>query len=188
MKGKRPLSDEELASVTIAPESRYSLRDRTLFTLGVNLGARISELLSLTIGDIWQEGKPVEAIYFKRRNTKGKHAGRSIPVNTTVATAIGEFMAGHDKQDKRTPVFLGQKGTAITVRQADRILRRIFSENGLTGNLATHTMRKTFATRLNNKGVNLRVIQELLGHSSLAVTEKYLRIDAGDLRDAVDRL
>jgi len=70
MTGSRPLTELEIQNILQSFTGKYSLRNRTLFLLGLNTGARISELLSLDVGDVWRFQRPVEIIYLQKRHTK----------------------------------------------------------------------------------------------------------------------
>lgn len=81
MKGARPLSHDDIRKVADAFDGTFAVRNRNLFLLGVSVGGRISELLALTIGDVWQNGKPVADLLFRRGIVKGGEVSRTVPVN-----------------------------------------------------------------------------------------------------------
>jgi site-specific recombinase XerD len=181
LKGARQLTDEEIRKVAQRFNGRYAIRNRALFVLGLACGGRISELLSLNIGDIWQHGKPVDIIYFKKANTKGKRQGRGVPIKQAAKEAIFELITWyHKKRDAVTddmPLFLSQKGGRITRQQAHDILKDAFKESQLLGKVSTHSLRKTYANKLLKQGGNLHTVKEALGHTSIATTQEYLGID-----------
>lgn len=72
MKGARHLSKEEIQNLAQSFYGEYEVRNRTLFLLGLNIGTRISELLALNVGDVWQYEKPVAILELKKAITKGK--------------------------------------------------------------------------------------------------------------------
>lgn len=82
MTGSRPLSELEIQNILQAFTSQYEIRNRTLFLLGLNTGARISELLALNVGDVWRYSRPVDIIYLQKRHTKGKLVGRQITIKS----------------------------------------------------------------------------------------------------------
>ena len=100
--------------------------------------------------------------------------------------ALIEWKRGQGESlEPDAPLFVSRKKNGrITRIQAHRILQAAYHENQLTGNVTTHSMRKTFATTL-AKNNPLQVVKELLGHSSLAITDKYLSVTEADLTDAV---
>jgi integrase len=76
MKGTRPLDNDEIRRVSECFDGTFEARNRGLFLLGVSTGGRISELLSLTIGDVWQNGKPVTDLLFDKSIVKGGEVSR----------------------------------------------------------------------------------------------------------------
>jgi len=92
MTGSRPLTEVEIQQILQVFKGKYNIRNRTLFLLGLNTGARISELLSLDIGDVWRYQRPVEIIYLQKRHTKGKLVGRQITIKSGAQQAIAELI------------------------------------------------------------------------------------------------
>ena len=88
MKGTRPLSNDEIRKVATSFRGNYATRNRGLFVLGVSTGGRISELLSLRIGDVYQNDKPVSDLLFDKAVVKGGEVSRAVPVNVDGRTAI----------------------------------------------------------------------------------------------------
>ena len=79
MKGTRPLDNAEILKVSEAFSGTFAVRNRSLFMLGVSVGGRISELLALKVGDVWQNGKPVKDLLFDRSIVKGGEVSRAVP-------------------------------------------------------------------------------------------------------------
>jgi len=92
MTGSRPLTESEIQNILQAFTGKYEIRNRTLFLLGLNTGARISELLALDIGDVWRYSRAVEIIYLQKRHTKGKLVGRQITIKRGAQQAIAELI------------------------------------------------------------------------------------------------
>jgi integrase len=88
MKGCRALTADEVARVSQAFRGTYAERDRALFILGIKTGFRISELLSLRVGDVWQHGRFVDYVAVQRRYMKGKIQGRSVIVHPDTKAAL----------------------------------------------------------------------------------------------------
>ena len=82
MKGCRPLTTQEIISVSEQFTSRYEVRNSALFILGISTGGRIAELLSLKIEDVWQGGQPVSDLLYEKNVVKGKENSRLIPCNS----------------------------------------------------------------------------------------------------------
>ena len=81
MKGTRPLDNDEIRSVLTCFTGTFAVRNRGLFMLGVSTGGRISELLSLQNGDVYQNRKPVTDLLFEKSIVKGGEVSRAVPVN-----------------------------------------------------------------------------------------------------------
>ena len=88
MKRTRPLTTTKSARVSGCFTGTSEVRNRSLFLLGVSTGGRISELLSLRIGDVWQNQKPVTDLLYDKSIVKGGKVSRAVPVNTVVHTLI----------------------------------------------------------------------------------------------------
>ncbi len=93
MKGARPLTPSEIQAVSQSFSGKYAVRDRCFFLLGVNIGARVSELTALTVGDAWQHSRPVDILTLRKGTVKGKKESHSIPLNATAKAVISELMS-----------------------------------------------------------------------------------------------
>ena len=192
MKGARHLSKEEIQSLAQSFFGEYEVRNRTFFLLGLNIGTRISELLAINVGDVWQYGKPVEILELRRAITKGKKT-RHIPLNEQAKEVITELIKWKESQGGDikpiAPLFTSRNGNKRLSRfRVHQILKESFQSNECSGKVSTHSLRKPFAKALLVSGNNLRAIQVLLGHSSLATTEKYLAVSPDELSRAVNSL
>ena len=152
MKGTRPLNNNEIRLVSACFTGTFQIRNRSLFLLGVSTGSRISELLSLRIGDVYQNEKPVTDLLFDKSIVKGGEVSRAVPVNTDGMRAIDDLIRWHREQYQNTeverPLFPSRQkpGSVAMHRQtAHDILKTAFTAAGLNGKLATHSLRKSFA-------------------------------------------
>ena len=164
-------------------------RDRALFELGVNGGLRISEIVSLNVDDVWSYDAPASRLELTR--TKGGRP-RAVPLNQKAKDAISALIShkasAGERMDPDAPLFTNANGHRLSRQGADLILKATYRECKVGGKVTTHSLRKTFATTLLNKGATLRTIQVLLGHSSLATTERYLSVTDDQLTAAVGML
>ena len=194
MKGTRPLTNEEIVKVADCFEGTYAIRNRSMFMLGVSCGARISELLAITISDVWQNNRVVHDMSFSKHIVKGKEHARSVPLNTDgrkAVTALLDWYKSKGFAEKYlapdAPLFQSRMGNKpLTRKGADDVLRDAFQKAGLNGKLATHSMRKSFAQRLYNATDDVFIIKEMLGHQSIATTQKYLGVDYMFVKEAVE--
>lgn len=193
MKGTRPLTDAEIRKVSEAFGGTYEIRNRCLFQLGISTGGRISELLALTIGDVWQNGSAVSDILFDKRIVKGGEVSRAVPLNADGKGAIDSLVSWHkamyEKVSVSCPLFPTRHGKGLMTRQnAHKMLKAAFVSAGLNGKLATHTMRKSFAQRLYHRTGDIFCVQEMLGHQSVRTTQDYLGVDYQKVKGAMDGL
>ena len=195
MKGTRPLDNDEIRRVSTCFTGTFEVRNRGLFMIGVSTGGRISELLSLEIGDVYQNGKAVGDLLFEKSIVKGGEVSRAVPVNRDGRRAIDDLIAWHRQHYGNTfdhrPLFPSrhQSGTVPMHRQtAHAILKKAFIAAGLNGKLATHSLRKSFAQRVYNKSGDIYLVQELLGHRNISTTQNYLGVNYADARAAVEAI
>ena len=195
MKGTRPLDNTEIRKVSEAFDGTYAVRHRSLFMLGVSVGGRISELLALKVGDVWQNGKPVKDLLFDRNIVKGGEVSRAVPVNADGREAIEALIAWHTELfgsiDAVRPLFPSRKGQgskAMTRISAHRALKPAFEAAGLNGKLGTHSLRKSYAQRLYEQTNDIYAVQEMLGHKSVVTTQRYLGVNYASVRDASEAM
>jgi len=195
MKGTRPLDNDEIRRVSACFTGRYEVRNRGLFMIGVSTGGRISELLSLRVGDVYQNGRAVTDLLYSKSIVKGGEVSRAVPVNVDGRAAITALIDWHRTQygdiDEKRPLFpsRNKKGTVAMNRQtAHDMLKVAFMAAGLNGKIATHSLRKSFAQRVYEHSGDIYLVQELLGHRNVATTQKYIGISYASARQAVEAI
>ena len=166
MKGTRPLDNDEIRLVSACFDGVFEERNRGLFMLGVSTGGRISELLSLTIGDVYQNRAAVTDLLYDRSIVKGGEVSRAVPVNTDGMRAIEDLIGWHrekyGKLDVKRPLFpsRNRSGSVAMNRQtAHEMLKIAFIAAGLNGKLATHSLRKSFAQRVYEQSADIYLVQ-----------------------------
>lgn len=185
---------KELTSIEIQRISRYLFgtrferRDRAIFYLGLGSGMRISEIVGLTVGDVFPFGKVLEEVRLEKHSTKSKRS-RTVSLSRQARQYLDEYLKerfGEDEPDAELPLFPSQRNPreAITPNKAARRLSRLFEEAGVA-NASSHSMRRTFGNTLRRNGIDLKIIQELLGHASIATTERYLGVGDVEKSSAV---
>ena len=143
------------------------LRDKAILMLLYGCGLRISEALSINVGDISAQSE------FLRVKGKG-HKERIIPFLPIIWRYIGAYLAECPyKNNVGEPLFLGARGERISPRIIQRQLQKLRLILGLPDTVTPHALRHSFATQLLAEGTDLRSIQELLGHASLSTTQRY---------------
>ena len=182
----------------------HEQRDRLLLYLGLGSGMRIGELVQLTVGDVAPYGKVLDEVVLTKQITK---EGRSRRVYLT-PQAVGMLKSylEHLKTIPRikrrikaektdgacplwVPLFWSKKKPlqALSANSGAKVLTRVFKQAAVAG-ASSHSLRRTHANALRRAGVDLKVIQEQLGHSSLAITERYFEVDPLEKRAAMARL
>jgi integrase/recombinase XerC len=152
------------------------LRDRALFTLLYGCGLRIDEALKLNHGTRPQNGEV-------RVMGKGSKE-RLVPVLPIVQKMLDAYTAECPYAfEKETPLFMGARGGRLNQGVAQRQLRNLRKSFGLPESLTPHALRHSFATHILVNGGDLRSIQELLGHASVATTQRYTDYDNAQLLD-----
>jgi site-specific recombinase XerD len=195
MKGTRPLDKTEIRKVQHAFDGEYEIRNRALFMIGISTGGRISELLSLTIGDVYQNDRPVTDLLFDKSIVKGKEHSRVVPVNADGQQAIATLMHWHSEKYKtrtqQRPLFPSRNKNgrkAIDRQTAHEALKAAFLAAGLNGKVASHSLRKTFAQRCYDQSGDIYLVQELLGHKNVSTTQKYIGVNYRTARETVDAI
>ncbi len=191
MRGCRPLTPAEVERVLAAFEGPSAARDRALFLLGVKSGFRISELLSLRVRDVVQGGGIVARVSVACRHMKRRTEGRTVllhPAAKETLAAWLEVLRAREGADGEAFLFASRRNPKRPIGrvQAWRLLRRAFAHAGVTGNLGTHTMRKTFADRLYDRlGGDLVKLQRALAHRSLVSTASYVSFREEEIDEAI---
>lgn len=197
MKGTRPLNNKELSLICESFDGKYAIRDRSLILIGISTGGRISELLSLTIGDVWQNNTPVQTLHYNRHVVKGKENARTVPVNSDGVRAISDLIAWHrdmyGRLDTKRPLFPSRqrkkgKISALTRQRAHQVFKDVCVKAKLNGNLATHSLRKSYAQRLYAILADIFCVKEMLGHQNVTTTQAYLGVDIEKVKKASEEM
>jgi integrase/recombinase XerD len=183
----KAITIEQMASVLDAAsgDDPQALRDRALLELLYATGARISEAVALNVDDVLSTDDDSGDIV-RLLGKGGKQ--RLVPVGSYARTAISAYLVrarpGMSSKGKATPaLFLGARGQRMSRQNAWLIIRARAAQAGIGVEISPHTFRHSFATHLLTGGADIRVVQELLGHSSVATTQLYTLVTADSLRD-----
>lgn len=161
-------------------EDVASLRDHALLELLYATGARVSEAVGLNVDDVVEPD-------IVRLTGKGDKQ-RIVPLGRYARAAIDAYLVrGRPTLSAVGPstpaLFLGMRGARMSRQSAWLVIRAAAERAGLTEEVSPHTLRHSFATHLLQGGADVRVVQELLGHSSVATTQIYTLVTADSLRD-----
>ena len=153
---------------------KHSKRNRLIFAFGINTGLRVSDILGLNVEDV--ECK--NYVEIKEKKT-GKY--KRFPLNAKLKALIKDYLMNercksYSLLDKE-PLFLGKKHCRLDRSQVYRFLNEACKRLGITANVGTHTMRKSFGYHFYKKYNDIVLLQKILNHSSPAMTLKYIGVD-----------
>ena len=156
--------------------TKYPIRDKTIFELLYATGVRCSELVNISIADIDMQEKTIRIL------GKGKKE-RIVLFGDKAREKILEYYATERPEIHRQdePLFMNYRYEKLTPRSVQRIVKMFRSFLPIDRPLTPHKLRHSFATHLLNQGADLRAVQELLGHKSVATTEKYTHVSLESL-------
>ena len=166
-------------------DDRNKERDYAIITLFLNCGMRLSELVGINIKDINFNDQKLNVI------GKGNKE-RTIYLNSACMNAVNKYLAvrPHDniKYDSKDALFLSERRERISNRTVQYIVKQELKRAGLdTNKYSVHKLRHTAATLMYKYGnVDIRALQELLGHESISTTEIYTHVDNSQIRNAVE--
>lgn len=161
-------------------KGQYPKRDHAILVIFLNCGLRISELVSIDIDRIKQDTLTVIG--------KGDKE-RTIYLNEACIEAIDEYLKVRPKDNIKDPkaLFISKRKNRLSVRAVQHLVKKHLNDSGLdTEKISTHKLRHTAATLMYKYGnVDIRALQQILGHNSVATTQIYTHLDDDKLRQAV---
>lgn len=156
------------------------LRNAAIVSIGVYAGLRVAEICHLDRGDV-----DLDELTIRIRAGKG-NKDRELPLHLDAAIAITEYLATRD--DSRPALFLSRRGERIAPRTIQTMVVNVARRAALSKRISPHKLRHTFATLMLDAGQDIRVLQDLLGHASLATTQIYTHVSQARRRGAIDSL
>jgi integrase/recombinase XerC len=176
------LSEEEMKEFLDLPQTAKPLdkRDKAMLELLYATGIRVSELVGICFEDV----KFTERLI--RIKGKGKKE-RLVPFGKMAEKSLRSYLRVrpliNKGQVEETTVFLNYRGQKLSTRSVERTVDKYIRRSAVRRKISPHSLRHSFASHLLSRGADLRVIQELLGHESLATTPKYTHLDIKHLLD-----
>ena len=187
------LDPDEISVLLESPDLDTPLgrRDRAILELLYASGLRLSELVSLDLGDVNLRDQLVRVL-----GKGGKE--RVIPFNQSASDAIRSYLKDHrvlvnssnetlgQACHPRTtvvsmPLFVNYRGGRLSSRSVDRLVRKYAVQSSARLGISPHALRHSFATHLLERGADLRAIQELLGHARVSTTQRYTHVNAAQI-------
>ncbi len=170
------LSTEEVEKLLNAPQGNtfQAVRDRAILETLYSTGLRVSELTALNVSDLDFTTEVIKA------RGKGRRE-RIVPVGSFALQAIKRYVEVRSQvprinEEDPDALFLNRFGDRLSSRSIRKILDKYIKVTGLNEKTSPHTLRHSFATHLLNRGANLRMVQELLGHKHLSTTQIYTHV------------
>jgi integrase/recombinase XerD len=184
---------QETAILKYLETTRHPTRDRAAFLLSIKAGLRAKEISGLT----WEmvtgaDGEVGDAIHLQNRVSKGQGGGRTIPMNVQLRAMLAQLH--HERGEQGRPgraVIYSERGGGLTANTIAVWFHTLYHTLGLTG-CSSHSGRRTFITRAAKKvveaGGSLRDVQQLAGHASLSMTQRYIEGDTDAKRKLVNMI
>ncbi|MBA7689025.1 Tyrosine recombinase XerC [subsurface metagenome] len=177
MRTVQPIRDIKKIKAIKGNLRKRNPRDFLLFTLGINTGLRISDILRLKVEDVKdQTGEIKEYLDLNEKKTKKQ---RLIYINSEVRNALEYYFDKTGIYDLERYLFISDKtkiNKPISRIRAWQLIQIWCREVGIKGRIGTHTIRKTAGYQMRIAGVAIELIQEVLGHQSISMTKRYLGI------------
>jgi integrase/recombinase XerC len=169
------------------------LRNLAMMETLYSTGIRVSELVGMNMGDIDAaeemilvrgKGKKERRIPIGRKALHAIQVYRSV-ISSPDANQLAEIQ--NDQMALRAPLFLNKNGTRLSARSVRRVLDKMMHQAGINEVVSPHGLRHSFATHMLDAGVDLRALQELLGHENLSTTQRYTHVSIDQLMAAYDK-
>ena len=180
------LTDAEVKrALAVIAQRRHAVRDRLIFQFTLLAGLRACEVASLQFSDVLQpDGTAKTEIVLKAWQTKGSSA-RTVYVSKRLQKEI-TLCAITNRKDAVTSLFTSQKTRRnFTAHGVVLLLKAIYADANVSG-ASSHSGRRTFLTRLAERGISPFVMKELAGHKNIATTQRYVDLGGHQLRSALD--
>ncbi len=173
--------DDAVRLVTATDDSDLATRDRALFELAYSCGLRVSELTGLDLDSV--DSATLEA----RVTGKGSKT-RIVPVGAPALEAMGAWLRDRPRfaQAGEAALFVGRRGARLAPREVQRRIKRWAAMAGLQVDVHPHMLRHSFASHVLQSSGDLRAVQEMLGHASIASTQVYTHLDFQHLAKVYD--
>lgn len=168
------LTEDELKRVEVIAESgRQGLRDLCLIRFSFKLGLRVKEMASLKVSDVTDaSGKVVNEFVLKNDQSKGDNGGRTVYLTSKVVRK--DLQTYLDSREDDSPWLFKSQKTNFSPNSLQQLFARLYKRAGIKG-AKSHSGRRTFATRLIERGADIKSVSLLMGHSNIQTTAKYIQ-------------
>ena len=188
MRQAQTLNEAQLRRVLHYCRSRrHPLRDQTIIMISFYAGLRAKEIAHLRVGDVFDAaGEVREQFVLEPSQSKGGQS-RTVYLNQRLRRALAEYGNTIKHCDPTRALFASQKGGGFSANTMCQLFLDIYKAVGLK-DASSHSGRRTYITRLANKGVGVRLLAALAGHSHISTTQRYIDVNAEQLTAAVELL
>lgn len=163
----------------------YAMRNRVMFVTGLWSGMRVGEIASLSVGDIRNtDGKVKAEIRLTAAQTKGRQP-RTVFLPQKLRDELQTYLDLRGSVPATNPLFITAGRKRFSANVMAQHFHYLFKHAGIAG-ASSHSMRRSFITLLASRGIGVRVLAELAGHRSIAVTQKYIDVNDDMKRNAVE--
>lgn len=181
------LTQDEVSRMinSIKLDSPLNLRNRALMEIMYGSGLRVSEAVELKVGDLHLNSKYIEVI------GKGNKQ-RVIPIGDMAIEALRNYI--HEGRNVLSKglysdyVFLSYQGKPMSRQAVFKLIKQLAKDNGIEKEISPHTLRHSCATHLLENGLDLRFVQEMLGHEDISTTQIYTHMDTTKLKELVNNV
>lgn len=179
------LAEDSLRNLLTAPagDTPLGLRDRAILEVLYSGGFRVSELVGLNLEDL----EMADGMALVRGKGKRERLALLGPNARKALAGWLDVRTGLSPAASQQAVFLNKNGTRLTTRSVGRLVQKYVAQAGLDPRSSPHTLRHSFATHLLDHGADIRSVQELLGHKSLANTQIYTHVTTTRLRESYEK-
>ena len=188
MRQAQTLTDAQLRRVLHYCRSRrHPLRDETIILTSFYAGLRAIEIAALKYADVYDEQGSVRDQFTLRATQSKGGRTRTVYIGSKLKRALKEYQASIVRNKEDMPLFPSQKGGHFSANTMCQLFLDIYKACGLR-DASSHSGRRTYITKLANKGIGVRLLAELAGHSHISTTQRYIDVNAEQLKEAVELL
>ena len=186
MKQARTLTDKQLRAVYAhCATRRHAARDRAIVAVSFMAGLRAKEIAELSIDNVRDEfGKIREEFVLGKEQTKGRKA-RRVFLSQKLQKEMQTYFKAVKLRKGCTALFQSQKGKAFSANTMCQLFLNIYTECGIEG-ASSHSGRRTMISSMAAKGIGVRLLAEIAGHSSIAITQRYIDVNDDQIRAAIE--
>lgn len=180
----------EVGDIIDSFNHKHQIRDRAIFMVSFFMGLRAKEIAGLKLGDVLHpSGELKTDVMLRAETTKGFKTREAYIEHSELRRYLSDYLEHRERQGRFTldaPLFMSQKGGHFSPGTMQKLFARLYARAGYRG--SSHSGRRSFATRLNERGVDVRSIQVLMGHADISTTQVYIETSPDRLRKFVKML